>query len=177
MVWVCCGSGLGPLQKHSHTYIRYIEGISSHSIAVNRHIGLLSLHSTSPPCDGLVPLSGYKSHHHDKVNWFLPQPARFFLRWTAADLLPTRTMSTTPQPGHPTPSNSRGVFSITLAMIWLAQFIVAARLAGDIRWSRRLGCFCVRVQPHMGRWIIQCQVMLYNQDPDRFGTYKHQSIR
>ena len=105
------------------------------------------------------------------------QPTRFFLRWAAADLLPTRTMSTTPQPGHPTPPNSRGVFSNTLAMIWLARFIIAARLAGDIRWSCRLGCFCVRVRPHMGQWIIQCQVMLYNQDPDGFGTYGHQSIR
>ena len=55
------------IQKHSHTYIRYIEGIPSHSNAVNRHMESLSLRSTSPPCVGLVPLSGYKSHHHDKV--------------------------------------------------------------------------------------------------------------
>jgi hypothetical protein len=30
-------------------------------------MGSLSLRRTSPPCVGLVPLSGYKSHHHDKV--------------------------------------------------------------------------------------------------------------
>jgi hypothetical protein len=55
MVLVQCGSRLRPLQKHSHTYIRYIEGIQPHSIAVNRSMGTLSVHSMSLPCPGLVP--------------------------------------------------------------------------------------------------------------------------
>jgi hypothetical protein len=58
MVWVYCGSGLGPLQKHSHTYIGYIEGISSHSVAVNRHMGSLSLRSTSLPVLAWFPYLG-----------------------------------------------------------------------------------------------------------------------
>jgi hypothetical protein len=42
---------------HSHTYIRYIEGIQSHSIAVNRP-WVHYVHSMSLPCPGLVPLTG-----------------------------------------------------------------------------------------------------------------------
>jgi hypothetical protein len=30
-------------------------------------MGTLSVHSVSLPRPGLVPLTGYKSHHHDKV--------------------------------------------------------------------------------------------------------------
>jgi hypothetical protein len=39
------------------TYISYMEGIQSHSIVVNRPMGILSVHSMSLPCPGRFPLT------------------------------------------------------------------------------------------------------------------------
>jgi hypothetical protein len=88
----------------------------------------------------------------------------------------SRTMSTTLWPAHPAPPNSRRLFSNMLATFQCERHAIVARLTGDIRRSRRLSCFSVRMRPHMGRRIILWQVMIYNQDPDGFGTYWYQSI-
>jgi hypothetical protein len=74
------------------------------------------------------------SMSQDTLNPFLKFLRVFFrLAMSCRRPFPTRTMSTTPQPNHPTPPNSRRVFSNTLVTIRLARFIVAVRLAGDIR--------------------------------------------
>ena len=142
--------------------------ICRHVVSCRRHVGDMSL-----------VMSPTRRHSMSArvSNPFIDFHEGFF--WLAMSCRrpsPTRTMSTTLWPGHPTPPNSRRLFSNTLATIWLARFIVAARLAGVIRRSRRLSCFSVRIRPLMGRRIILLQVMLYNQDPDGFGTYRYRSF-